>query len=227
MSQPRFLEVTDASLAQSLVERAIQASAILGGSDATFISDLLAQRERKQNQGKKRPMDTLSGAQWWWLNHKIEKAAERTAPVEREKVEIGECKGIIRLFDKAKQHLKKPAVVVAHAAEDGDTVLIRLKPASPNGRSPDSIDVMRYEDRAWLGRIHKDGQFELASKMKAEAREVAPALRRFAADPVTGAKESARLTGRCCFCHTPLKDERSTSVGYGPICADHYNLPWA
>jgi len=32
--------------------------------------------------------------------------------------------------------------------------------------------------------------------------------------------------GNCCFCMRELTDERSTSKGYGPICAQHYNLPW-
>lgn len=31
---------------------------------------------------------------------------------------------------------------------------------------------------------------------------------------------------RCCFCGHLLTDERSTSAGYGPVCADHWGLPW-
>jgi len=33
-------------------------------------------------------------------------------------------------------------------------------------------------------------------------------------------------TGNCCFCRRELTDKRSTEVGYGPICADHFSLPW-
>ena len=33
-------------------------------------------------------------------------------------------------------------------------------------------------------------------------------------------------TGNCCFCMKGLTDARSTSKGYGPVCATHYNLPW-
>jgi hypothetical protein len=34
---------------------------------------------------------------------------------------------------------------------------------------------------------------------------------------------------RCVFCHTPLTDDgpdRSVHVGYGPVCAKKYDLPW-
>jgi hypothetical protein len=34
---------------------------------------------------------------------------------------------------------------------------------------------------------------------------------------------------RCVFCSTPLSDDgdgRSVQVGYGPVCADRYGLPW-
>jgi hypothetical protein len=33
-------------------------------------------------------------------------------------------------------------------------------------------------------------------------------------------------TGVCCFCSRGLTDERSVTVGYGPICAERYGLPW-
>lgn len=33
-------------------------------------------------------------------------------------------------------------------------------------------------------------------------------------------------TGNCVFCMQPLTDGRSTTVGYGPVCATKNNLPW-
>lgn len=35
-----------------------------------------------------------------------------------------------------------------------------------------------------------------------------------------------RATDHCVFCGHGLEDERSTTVGYGPVCADNYGLPW-
>ena len=31
---------------------------------------------------------------------------------------------------------------------------------------------------------------------------------------------------RCVFCSLGLTDERSVAVGYGPVCAGNYGLPW-
>ena len=40
------------------------------------------------------------------------------------------------------------------------------------------------------------------------------------------AAQLGHLTGRCVFCSRKLTDDRSTEVGYGPICADREGLPW-
>jgi hypothetical protein len=56
--------------------------------------------------------------------------------------------------------------------------------------------------------------------------EVADVLQRFAADPAGYAGAHGQATGNCCFCGRGLTDERSVAVGYGPICADYYGLPW-
>ncbi|RYD54475.1 MAG: hypothetical protein EOP83_22100 [Verrucomicrobiaceae bacterium] len=221
MSQDRFLTV-DATQADALVARATAAMKVLPPKDQTFISSMLTQHEKHLT--RKDPMKRLSGAQWWWMNQKAETAETRNEVIpERERVEIGDMKGIIRMFDMAKQHLKKPGVTYAIQADEVISS-VRLKPASPNGRVPDSIDVVR--DGLWLGRILKSGDFEISPRTKDEAREIVVGLREFAANPETGAKKSARLTGRCCFCNGFLKDERSTNAGYGPVCASHFGLAW-
>lgn len=35
-----------------------------------------------------------------------------------------------------------------------------------------------------------------------------------------------KLVGRCCFCSHAIDTPESTAVGYGPICAGKYGLPW-
>lgn len=51
-------------------------------------------------------------------------------------------------------------------------------------------------------------------------------LSRLKADPVGFLAECGRAMDRCCYCNLPLEDERSKQVGYGPICAKHWGLPW-
>ena len=48
-----------------------------------------------------------------------------------------------------------------------------------------------------------------------------------AEDPEAAAVENGMLTGNCCFCAAGLHDHRSTAVGYGPVCAKRYSLPWS
>ena len=44
--------------------------------------------------------------------------------------------------------------------------------------------------------------------------------------PESGSLGYPTASGRCCFCHQSLDDERSTARGYGPVCAEHFGLPW-
>jgi len=45
-------------------------------------------------------------------------------------------------------------------------------------------------------------------------------------DPITVLAQYGKDSGVCCFCRRELTDERSVNVGYGPICAEYYGLPW-
>jgi hypothetical protein len=183
--------------------------------DQSFAQSLLGQLDR---QG-------LSNSQLFWLNKLSEKATATPEP-EREKTKVGDLKGIMGLFDKAQEHLKFPAIVLAVRADEGYNEY-RLSVAGDRARVPGSINVTNTDkpQSTWFGRILQTGEFE-ASPRDATPANLIPGLARFAADPARVASESGRLTGRCCFCNKGLTDERSTEVGYGPICAKHYDLPW-
>ena len=45
-------------------------------------------------------------------------------------------------------------------------------------------------------------------------------------NPAKIAAQYGHDTGNCSFCSKELTDNRSLSVGYGPICAGKYGLPW-
>jgi len=45
-------------------------------------------------------------------------------------------------------------------------------------------------------------------------------------DPATVAAQYGLKTGRCCFCGLELTNQASLLVGYGPICAEKFGLPW-
>lgn len=139
-----------------------------------------------------------------------------TAPAQP----VGSLARIVAMFAKAAEHLKYPAIVL-----DG----IRISVAGERAREPGSLTVTTADKgddgrRAYLGRVTRAGVFE-------PARTVSPwpivdQLRAFAENPERVAGDYGRLHGACCFCRKALSDERSTAVGYGPICADHFGLPW-
>ena len=96
----------------------------------------------------------------------------------------------------------------------------RRSPQRPAGILTDGNG---YEDGTWYGRIERDGSITTGRAFNENIRAI---LRRLADEPAKVASEYGTLTGSCCFCCLPLKDERSTAVGYGPVCAKHFNLPW-
>jgi hypothetical protein len=70
--------------------------------------------------------------------------------------------------------------------------------------------------------VNRDGTFT-------PGRDATPlvgkVLSEMANDPAGFAARYGKKSGRCCFCNAELTDERSTTVGYGKICAVHWGLP--
>ncbi len=150
-------------------------------------------------------------------------------PRERQHYRIGSMDTLLALFDRASQHLRFPGIVLKVHNTD---YTIRVKRAGAQSSQPGTLNVQdenhfvstRYgRGHKWYGRVHRNGEFEMAHDTPTI---IASRLSEFAADPVRVASEHGRLTGRCCFCNKALDDERSTAVGYGPVCAGHYGLPW-
>lgn len=208
----------------------------LNASDKTFADSLCTQHSRGRD---------LSTKQIYWVGKLLEKASRPAAAASPE-VQVNLTR-IVELFETARQHLKFPAVVLAVQSRqplqgqspitDPSQVheLIRFNMAGQAARYPGSINVTSFEKnpatgrRDFYGRILTDGKFDKhdnASISPALLDLIIKAIRRFAEDPVRVAADHGRLTGHCCFCHRRLEDERSTSVGYGPVCARHFGLPW-
>jgi hypothetical protein len=158
-----------------------------------------------------------------WLETLLDRAVN--GAVERVKTQVGDFGGIAALFDRAAKKLKAPAIVIGAGGRE-----VRLSVAGARARVPGSINVVdevenRLGERPWYGRILATGEFE-ASPRERTPEGLLEGLARFAASPAEVAADHGRLTGRCCFCNGPLKDERSTAVGYGPVCARNFGLAW-
>lgn len=153
-----------------------------------------------------------------WVPVLIERGEKAAQP--KPQAEVGDMHGVLALFATAKQHLKYPAIVL-NAADNGDE--IKIKPAPAGGKNPGCIYV--YYEGAYRGKITPDGKW-----MPLQATDLQGfiwcMLKQLQQDPAGVAAAHGKLTGKCCFCNTKLTDPKSTSVGYGPVCAKHYDLPW-
>ena len=88
-------------------------------------------------------------------------------------------------------------------------------------------DGKPFGSAIWYGRIDASGKFDLSAKIDAHtASAITALLVNFAANPAKVASAYGKQTGSCCFCARELTDDRSVRVGYGPICADKFSLPW-
>ena len=56
--------------------------------------------------------------------------------------------------------------------------------------------------------------------------EMIDLLRQFVADPLRCAKAMSQLLSACMYCGQRLSDAESKAKGYGPVCAENYELPW-
>jgi len=126
---------------------------------------------------------------------------------------------IFSIFETAAKNLKRPAIQLV----DAENHPISLSLAGTTSRNAGYIYVKGGRGGDYYGKISPEGRFfgNAACPPAVEAH-----LKSFGDSPEDVASRYGKLTGRCCFCGLPLRDERSTEVGYGPVCADHFGLSW-
>lgn len=108
----------------------------------------------------------------------------------------------------------------AHFLAPNNRDEVRLSLAGSGSSVPGSVQV--YLNESWLGRVEPNGK--VIGRLAGDEAMLAH-LSNIANDPAKAAKEYGALRCSCSFCLTPLTDEGSIEVGYGPICAARYELP--
>jgi hypothetical protein len=140
---------------------------------------------------------------------------------------------IRELFALAKSKgLKSPKIRLLSTGGAHGAQKLVVKAAGPSSRHTGQLLVTDQNGYGgvYFGRIDSAGRF-IASESAKRAMpdtmtDVENALRDMGSDPAKTASAYGRCTGACCFCGLELTDGRSIAVGYGPICADKYGLPW-
>jgi hypothetical protein len=187
----------------------------LPANDQGFAQSLIAQATKR---------GSLTEKQWYWVGKLAErlKAPEKdTAPV----TQLADLSRVLAMFDHARKHLKYPQIVLGWKDENDHVQEVKLYVAGAQANVPGSVNVKDAITRQWYGRIRQDGRFEHSMKSP-PPRRLVQLLQAFAKDPEAVAAEHGKLSGKCCFCNSTLTDERSTAVGYGPVCAKHFGLAW-
>jgi hypothetical protein len=180
----------------------------LAPRDRDFASSLIDQYARRSS---------LSDKQWPWVDKLIEKAQPKPEPV----AETIDLTRLLDLFNKAAANLQRPRVAFACSAGE-----FEVSRAGDNSRNPGHLYVKAAVSKDYLGKVDPKGKFHAAGWAADNYGDVFQALDGFAADPAGAAAAYGKATGICCFCSRGLTDARSVTVGYGPICADKWGLPW-
>lgn len=217
-TRPREITVTNRLGTRTLITELTlgEAAHVLGNATNQFARDLVVDYKRRPS---------LSDGKAKWLLYLAQEQLNRAArPVPAPERLTDDFTALAELFQTAvKKSPRSRLKIVLRTGRDRQVVLVL---AGEGSRFPGSISVTdggRYGESLWFGRVNTDGSF---SPGRAADEDVRDLLVRFAADPAGVAAAYGKLTGSCCFCRIELTDERSVLVGYGPICAANYGLPW-
>lgn len=187
------------------LQAALQAGTV-PQKDKEFVSSLVTQSAGRG----------LSEKQWYWVT-RLARAVVGTPTAA-----VADFSAVYAMFAKAQEHLKSPKVHL-HLASG---FKIKLYVSTLRSRVPNTLNIVDEDGYEWFGRVYPDGRWEQGTGRADLVSEVEATLKRLAENPEAVASEHGKLTGNCCFCNRKLTDERSTDVGYGPVCSTRFGLVW-
>lgn len=156
--------------------------------------------------------DGLSYAQRAWL-HVL---ADWTANPKPKTGSGHQFPRILEMLSRARDAQKRlPKIEISH---NGNPVVFKITKAG----KVNVTDGGPYGNNVWYGAIQANGEFRVGR----ETARVIDAIVALESDPERVASQHGVATGVCCFCSRELSTKESRSVGYGPVCADKFGLPW-
>lgn len=159
-----------------------------------------------------------SEKQRYWLGQLAERARhayEMSAGEESGGPLYNSFPAIVEMFGKATDEgLRRPSFKIDN---------LKLYLAGPRSKYHGQIMVVDTDTDDWQGRIDETGR--MWHSRSCLDRNVTVLLD-LEANPAEAAARHGHATGNCCFCARDLTDPRSVTVGYGPICAGKWGLPW-
>jgi hypothetical protein len=152
------------------------------------------------------------------LLDRVDQAKQPKHPRVREQLAAGFIE-IVTLFNRArKQGLRYPKIRLETAL--GQKIVLRMSKA---GDVTVTDNASAFHDRKYFGKINPEGLYSPTKIVTADVRQL---LNDLAENPAKMAALYGHQTSNCCFCGLELTTSESVTMGYGPICADNWGLPW-
>lgn len=213
-TQVKYGEVRDTPV-NFIVSQMVEAGYPVEQKSLDFVKSLCDQYLKKQS---------LSPKQEYWLRVHygralgLEGGTEKSSPKKVEGLAA-----IHQFFDQC--DLKYPKLVL-YVPTLGDVKMhLAMKGKYQNKVVVTSND--KFPHAVWYGAIDATGVLTMPAKLDyTTAQRLKRILKHFADDPAEVAATSAKMSSKCCFCNSVIEDEKSLGVGYGPVCAKKWGLPW-
>lgn len=201
----------------------------LSGWEKRFVRDMIGRVQRNWSMSP-RQIEIIEQipARMAAASKARQEKAERDALKQQITTEVGFERVVELLRGALENGLQRPAITFAVTNEEGEAIG-RNCVFRTLAKQPDIIEVTsrakRDKHTEVFGVINTaEGTFTYNGLCP---DEIVRFVRYVAEDPEAAAVENGMLSGNCVFCASGLTDHRSTAVGYGPICAKSYNLPWS
>jgi hypothetical protein len=167
----------------------------------------------------------LTRKQYEWLEREVQKLRE-AEPL------YGDFKAIWVMFQIAGEHLQNPKIRLM--TEDDIFLQLTFQGRPAYYQNPETFKphIELHRD-GWQGHGKRRHIGQISADLIITPRyagAITPSmfkiLQEFALDPTKVAKACALKLGACGFCGSRLTDPESKHRGYGPVCAEHFQLPW-
>lgn len=156
----------------------------------------------------------LSPKQWEWVSN-LHARLEEAEPL------YGDFDAILVMFRLAGEHLKRPKIRLI--TEENEYVML-------------SFNVEKQEVDIYTGGWAHHGRRRFVGWVKEDklvpytidrlTPSIKLTLQEFSLNPQQVAQTMAQRIGGCMYCGQALTDPESKTRGYGPVCAEHFHLPW-
>lgn len=189
---------------------------VLDVSRRDFATNLVEFLDRKQYWSEKQLTWARRLAQSIHDELRSREPAQPVVDVAIQGLDLGDVKPLVAMLTRAR------SLGVVYPAIRMEEFIIRL----PKTADLDLV-VRVASDKSFLGKFQDSRWFVHPRYRNLRIEEDFLALmREYLEQPIEKSSLMGRRFGRCMFCWRTLERDASINVGYGPICAERYGLPW-